>query len=472
MSEIEPLWFGAAALADDACGPDLDLAGDDDHLGFLARVEGVLPSAFAEFERSQINFEAEFKAADALLKRSRDLRVLVLVAKLMILDRRLPEFAGVVAGMADLLNRQWDAVHPADDIELRRGVLMALDDMPHSVMPLQATPLFESRNLGRVSFRHHLIAAGSVQPRENEDAHQASAIAAALERADIAELTASRAALQTLRDGLGAIAASFATHLGAGRDLALPNLRKLVGDQITWLDGEIGRRSPAQAATATGTMSRGEDGEKSPASATAITTQAAAKGALDAVAAYLARYEPSSPGLLLVRQCRQLADVSFIEALRTLMPDAFPAASIRIGRGAGFNIAMEQLTAFETPGAAEEENGDEENDVEEHPGPQDDKPTSFDDDEAAEKASENTEFEPEISNVHGRTAAIPQRFKVLSQRDAVDLMAQVAGYYRSEEPSSPLPLLLDRARALAGRDFLAVLEELLPASHLHQSEER
>lgn len=467
MSEIEPLWFGAAALADDACGPDLDLAGDDDHLGFLARVEGVLPSSFAEFERSQINFEAEFKAADALLKRSRDLRVLVLVAKLMILDRRLPEFAGVVAGMADLLNRQWDAVHPADDIELRRGVLMALDDMPHTVMPLQAMPLFESRNLGRVSFRHHLIAAGSVQPRENEDAHQASAIASALERADIAELTASRAALQTLRDGLGAIAASFATHLGAGRDLALPNLRKLVGDQITWLDGEIGRRSPAQTATATGTMSRGEDGEKSPASATPITTQAAAKGALDAVAAYLSRYEPSSPGLLLVRQCRQLADVSFIEALRTLMPDAFPAASIRIGRGAGFNIAMEQLAAFETPGASEDETGDDA-----FEGAQEEEHAAVEDTESAEEMSENADFEPEISNVHGRTAAIPQRFKVLSQRDAVDLMAQVAGYYRSEEPSSPLPLLLDRARALAGRDFLAVLEELLPASHLHQSEER
>uniref|UniRef100_UPI00148F753E type VI secretion system ImpA family N-terminal domain-containing protein n=1 Tax=Acinetobacter baumannii TaxID=470 RepID=UPI00148F753E len=75
----------------------------------------------------------ETKAAAGLLARSRDLRVLVVLAKLVILDRQLGDFATVVEVMASLLEQQWEAVHPAPeggDVELRRGILMALDDMP------------------------------------------------------------------------------------------------------------------------------------------------------------------------------------------------------------------------------------------------------------------------------------------------------------------------------------------------------
>ena len=62
-------------------------------------------------------------------------------------------------------------------------------------------------------------------------------------------------------------------------------------------------------------------------------------------------------------------------------------------------------------------------------------------------------------------AAGPFR-RLATRAEANDTMAQVAQFYRAVEPSSPLPLLLDRARGLAGRDFLTILEEMLPASHL------
>ena len=49
-----------------------------------------------------------------------------------------------------------------------------------------------------------------------------------------------------------------------------------------------------------------------------------------------------------------------------------------------------------------------------------------------------------------------------SRAAAVALIDQVAAHLRVAEPSSPIPYLLDRAKALASRDFLTLLKDLLP----------
>lgn len=87
MNESDFLHLPARIAAAENCGPDLDAAGDDEHLNFLARVEGVLPASFAEFDRTQVDFTGEIAAASGLLNRAIDLRVLVLLAKLTI-DRK------------------------------------------------------------------------------------------------------------------------------------------------------------------------------------------------------------------------------------------------------------------------------------------------------------------------------------------------------------------------------------------------
>ncbi len=49
---------------------------------------------------------------------------------------------------------------------------------------------------------------------------------------------------------------------------------------------------------------------------------------------------------------------------------------------------------------------------------------------------------------------------VSSRDEAVRKLAEVAEYFRRNEPASPIPQLLDRVRRLAGMNFLALLEEL------------
>ncbi len=52
--------------------------------------------------------------------------------------------------------------------------------------------------------------------------------------------------------------------------------------------------------------------------------------------------------------------------------------------------------------------------------------------------------------------------EVTTRADAVRLLELVVRYYQRYEPSSPLPLLIERARALAEKDFLDILRELAP----------
>jgi type VI secretion system protein ImpA len=51
---------------------------------------------------------------------------------------------------------------------------------------------------------------------------------------------------------------------------------------------------------------------------------------------------------------------------------------------------------------------------------------------------------------------------IRNRDDAVRALEAVATFFRTNEPSSPVPLLIDRAKRLVGKDFLAMLEDLAP----------
>jgi type VI secretion system protein ImpA len=51
---------------------------------------------------------------------------------------------------------------------------------------------------------------------------------------------------------------------------------------------------------------------------------------------------------------------------------------------------------------------------------------------------------------------------VKSPQDAIRLLDAVADFFRRTEPSSPVPLIVDRAKRLVSKDFLEVLAEIAP----------
>jgi type VI secretion system protein ImpA len=51
---------------------------------------------------------------------------------------------------------------------------------------------------------------------------------------------------------------------------------------------------------------------------------------------------------------------------------------------------------------------------------------------------------------------------ITSREDAVRALDSVAEFFRRNEPSSPIPLLLDRAKRLVSKSFLEVLADVAP----------
>jgi len=51
---------------------------------------------------------------------------------------------------------------------------------------------------------------------------------------------------------------------------------------------------------------------------------------------------------------------------------------------------------------------------------------------------------------------------IQSRQDAVRALDAMAEYFRRNEPSSPIPLFVERAKRLVAKDFLEVLADIAP----------
>lgn len=60
------------------------------------------------------------------------------------------------------------------------------------------------------------------------------------------------------------------------------------------------------------------------------------------------------------------------------------------------------------------------------------------------------------------TAAVIGVGSIRSRDDAIRALDAVATFFRSNEPSSPVPLFVERAKRLIGRDFIEVLADMAP----------
>ena len=256
-----------------------------------------------------------------------------------------------------------------------------------------------------------MIASGDVKPRAGEQKHPSATLADAIADSPADVLSATRKHVAMLKTSLARIRNVFMMQ---GISLGLENLPALV-DKIQLL-------VDPQAALSEETAVAAED-DIAPAG-DAPASLADAQQALAAIAEYYSRSEPSSPTLPLVRQAHQLIGKSFFEVMSILVPTQMDKAAFQIGADQFFELPVGKLSKLPE----------------------------------AEPA-------PEDSPSSSRPGGSPQ-YRVASRPQAIALLEQVQRFFRHSEPSSPVPMLCDRARALAERDFMAVLKEVLPKSAL------
>lgn len=414
---------------EEPCGPDLDLAGDADYMNFMAAGEGLLPATFYSeregkaFDRTQVDFAAQFATIGALSKRSRDLRLIALLAKFRILDKNLTGFVEAVEALALLLERCWDSVHPRGDegdFVLRMVAVQSLDDMSPVILPLHYAPLFEHKRLGSISYRNYLVAAGEAMPREDEDKLDFSLVKRAFEEdIDLAVLIERRDQFRSLSHALARIKSAFVEHVGLVESVAFPKLGPLVDAIRALLDGYVKLRDPSASEAAAAAAEQAEGVSPLPSVVGDVANFADAAAALNAIAAYYTRFEPSNPALLLVRQAEQLIGKSFLDVIRVLVPGHVEEAAVQIGRTQVFSLPIERLSEFAS-----------------------------------------------IENEVGFDENIARTFHVPTRDSALQLLAKVGAFYHQAEPSSPISFLVERARSITGRDFLGLLKDMLPPDAL------
>jgi type VI secretion system protein ImpA len=414
----------------DPCGPDLDLDGDADYLNFFAQAEGLLPSSFFSsedgkpFDRASVDLQSLVDAIQPFWERSRDLRLLVMRARLLILDRNLGGFAVTMAAIAHWLDNAWNDIHPrgdGDDFGARAAALAALD-LPTVVFPLQYAPLCEGRRIGAITYRAQMIAAGEVNPRANELRHPLAALSEAIADAPSEVLAATRRQVTTLKASTGRIREIFATR---GNPVGLENLIALIDKLQGFIDPRAAEATDASAADIDD-VSGAENETGAAAAVVAPTSLTAAQQALAAIADYYGRSEPSSPALPLVRQAHHLIGKSFFEVMSILVPGQIENAAFQIGTDQFFRLPVGKLSKLSDEGA-----------------------------------SSGTVEASSPAPADGDS-----RYHVGSRAQAIALLDQVQRFFRRAEPSSPVPMLCDRARAFAERDFMGVLREVLPKSAL------
>jgi type VI secretion system protein ImpA len=81
---------------------------------------------------------------------------------------------------------------------------------------------------------------------------------------------------------------------------------------------------------------------------------------------------------------------------------------------------------------------------------------------AVDEEVESAEDEPGTDGTKAAKKGGAISSDISSREDVVRMLDKIADYYKREEPSSPVPLLLDRARRAVTMNFLEILQELAP----------
>ena len=314
-------WLAEPVTADNPCGASLDgtpaLAELD-----AQRVFGLLTPPGIEPEWRTLQTRAV-----SALRTSRDFRALAHLVAARLHTGTLVEALPLLVLIHTWLARHWDEVHPRldEDALERRNALNCFSDRVAVVDSLRRLPLVTHAQLGAFSLRDIDIATGA-QPnpepdREPRSAQEVEAALAAAERTTVIQLRKAADEAQT-----ALLAAQEIMRNRAG-EAAVPQFDALVA-QLGRIQRLFVVRTFEGAADDGAATSLASDAVVSSAAVVvgSIRSRQDAVRALEAVAEYFRRNEPSSPVPLIVERAKRMVAMDFLGVLADLAPDALEQA--------------------------------------------------------------------------------------------------------------------------------------------------
>ena len=291
-----------------------------------------------------------------LLEKTRDLRLLVELARTNLNIDGVQGLADALELLRRSLETDWNSLHPRldpdDDYDpsQRVNILTGLCGSGSVLRFLQAAPLLESKAYGRFSLRDVQIANGKWPAPEGVDATVLSATLKAafaeLAANNPAALSTTQAALKSCLDSVGQIEEFVTAQVGIDAAPNLQPLRDKLQESLYAMKEHMALAGlSAPPPTAIGAAAHGPDSPQAiPLQATLNTAPTGGVGrlgainsrqdvilALDLICDYYAQFEPSSPVPLLAQRAKRLASKSFLEIIEDLAPDGL--SQIRLIKG-------------------------------------------------------------------------------------------------------------------------------------------
>lgn len=311
------------------CGPDLEY--DNDFLAVSQAASGKPESQFGPAEAP--DWRAVVDGAEALLDRSRDLRIALLWTRGKL---HLAGYGALVVGLrlvTGLVDQLWDQVHPLPDPDdgdmyARANALASMPETAGLLGDLRESRLIRDRAIGELTARHVSVALGLTNAADEEASLSKEQITRMLGDA-IAKAPGLRPQCQEAAAMVRQLMTLANDKLGS----EAPDLRPLfalANGVVGLLPGEHADAGVSADSADSDAQGSGPPGARSNLSG-AVNSRAEAIRAIDMICEYLERAEPTNPAPLFLKRARQLIGQNFLQLLKALAPQALSDVAGMVG---------------------------------------------------------------------------------------------------------------------------------------------
>ncbi|MEC5386822.1 type VI secretion system protein TssA [Uliginosibacterium sp. H3] len=341
--DVEALW--APLDGDAGCGPNLEY--DPEFMQLEEAARGQPGQEFANSDTgTRVTIEGQdadwgqvFKLADGLMQRTRDVRVATYFARALV---RTEGFVGARLGLKlidGLLERFWSGVHPEldpdddNDPTMRVNALAPLVASEAFIDDLRASWLLRSRQSGVLTVRNVEVAQGKLPSREGEQVYSESQVSGMLSEA--LELDADLGAtIEETIELVSKISGFLQAQVGVSRALDFKPLQTVLHSvrQAYMLVAPVEGGEEAGAwGEEDGASTGGSSGGGGSSRSGEIRSRQDVVTGIDKLIEYLERAEPSNPAQILLKRAKRVVNMSFLEALNEIAPDALQQAELILG---------------------------------------------------------------------------------------------------------------------------------------------
>jgi type VI secretion system protein ImpA len=319
--------------ADLPCGSDLEY--DSGRLALNTGIQGTPEDQFSGQKFEPPNWREIQKQAIALLKKSKDLQVILYLIRALIPVEGVCGLRDGLNLLEQTLKAYWPSVYPLldpddNDPTQRLNIIEELCSWEFILNPLSVCILAESKSIGRVSLRDIQYASDKLPVPAGVTKSDLNVIKAVFDDHNPEELQTLYQAIiesEQLVRQIESVVAENVTGVGNGVNLeAIKSLLKEMRYSFEqFVDATSGDKNNADQQEEAGdddsstTQSRGKTGNKGVGE---INSRTDVIKTLELICKYYAENEPSSPVPILLERAKKLAVANFMEIIMNLAPDA------------------------------------------------------------------------------------------------------------------------------------------------------